>query len=325
MIVRRQDATEFPVELSVCWFAAGNEMRTSLILRDITRRKETEEQLKQSQKLESIGQLAAGIAHEINTPSQFVADNTRFVKDSIQTLLSLVELQQRLLDAASGRALTSGELLVLQQAREDADFDYLVNEIPCSIDESLEGLNRIAVIVRSMKEFSHPDAEKMQLADLNRAIQSTVTVASNEWKYVAEVETDLDPQLPQIKCHLGALNQVVLNLVVNAAHAIAELVQNSGEKKRIRISTKALDNEIEIRVADDGSGIPAEIKERIFDPFFTTKEVGRGTGQGLALVHSVITKQHGGSIQVESPPGKGSCFTIRLPLDPAAGMMDLVP
>ena len=287
------------------------------IARDVTRQKDTAAKLRRTHRLEMIGQLAAGIAHEINTPTQYVTDNTRFVRDSFAGLLDLIRLQQRLLQEACTRELGPADKEEIQKARDQVDLDYLLEEIPGSLNESLEGLGRIASIVQSMKEFSHPDMEEMRFADINRAIQSTLVIATSEWKYVATTETDLDPELPQVKCNLGALNQVILNLIVNAAQAIAGSVLDSGEKKLIRIATRSLDGEIEIRVSDNGPGMSPEVKERVFEPFFTTKQVGKGTGQGLSLAHTVIVKKHNGSINVESEPGQGSVFIIRLPIEPA--------
>ncbi len=280
------------------------------VLRDVTERLELERQLSQAQKLEAVGQLAAGIAHEINTPTQYVGDNLRFLADSFRDVDGLLERLERW----SGEAAGELDAAALAAALEAADAGYLRAEVPKALAQSLEGIERVASIVRAMKEFSHPAREKTP-TDLNRAIQSTITVATNEWKYVAEMETDFDPELPAVACLPGDFNQVLLNLIVNAAHAIGEVVGDGSQGKgRIRISTRAVDDEVEIRVADTGAGIPAALRERIFEPFFTTKEVGKGTGQGLAIAHHVIVDKHGGQIRVESEPGKGSCFIIRLPL-----------
>ena len=196
-----------------------------------------------------------------------------------------------------------------------ADTEYLLEEIPRAIRQSLEGLERVAKIVRSMKEFSHPGGEEMQAIDLNRAIESTLTVSRNEWKYVADVATDFDPQLPMVDCLPGEINQVVLNLIVNAAHAIADKVRDAaGQRGTITVRTCRDGDWATIAVADTGTGIPLAIQGRVFDPFFTTKEVGRGTGQGLAIAHSVVTDKHGGTIRFESQPGEGTTFFIRLPI-----------
>ena len=272
-------------------------------------------QLVQAQKLESIGQLAAGIAHEINTPTQYVGDNTRFLQDSVADLIEIIDLYDGLLDPAQEHRPCAERSAEAKAALERLDMEFLREEIPKAISQSLEGVERVATIVRSMKEFSHPGAVERQLADLNRAIESTITVARNEWKYVAEMVTDLDASLPLVPCLLGDVNQVVLNMIVNAAHAIKGVVGDTGEKGTITVTTRCAGSWVEARIRDTGSGIPPEIRPRIFDPFFTTKEVGKGTGQGLAIAHTVIVQKHGGEIKVESEVGQGTTFIIRLPLD----------
>jgi signal transduction histidine kinase len=203
----------------------------------------------------------------------------------------------------------------LDRLAADVDLGFLMTEIPKAIEQSLEGLNRVAEIVRAMKQFSHPDQDEPELADLNRAIENTVTVARNEWKYVADVELDLDPELPAVPCRAGRFNQVILNLIVNAAQAIGELVGDGAQERgKIHIMTRRGQGYVEIRVADTGTGIPARIRSRIFDPFFTTKQVGKGTGQGLAITHNIVVEQHGGSIEFETEEGKGTTFILRLPL-----------
>ncbi len=278
------------------------------------RRLELELQLHQSQKLESVGQLAAGIAHEINTPTQFVSDNTRFLQDAFGDLSNLIEGFQRLAEDARAGSVDRKLLDEVEQLQTSVDFDFLREEIPSAIDQSLEGIQRISKIVRAMKEFSHPDAGHKVAANLNQAIETTVTVARNEWKYVSDMKLELDPTLPLVACNLGEINQVVLNLIVNAAHAIADKVgDGSTGKETITISTKSDGDEVELRVADTGAGIPEQYRARMFTPFFTTKEVGKGTGQGLAIAHTVITKKHGGNIRFETETGQGTTFIIRLP------------
>ncbi|MEW5979020.1 MAG: ATP-binding protein [Acidobacteriota bacterium] len=281
---------------------------------DITERKILEGQLRQAQKLESIGQLAAGIAHEINTPTQYVGDNTRFLQDSFGDLLKVIRSYDRLLEASRSGGVPPSLLAEIDAVRQTADLEFLMQEIPAAIAQSLEGIERVSKIVRSMKEFAFPAGKEKVSADLNKAIESTITVARNEWKYVAEMRTDLDPDLPLVPCLLGDLNQVFLNLIINAAHAIAaKLGSQSHDKGTITISTRREGDWVVIRVQDSGTGIPEAVQPRIFDPFFTTKEVGKGTGQGLAISHSVIEK-HGGTIAFETQPGEGTTFAIRLPL-----------
>lgn len=275
-------------------------------------RRTFERQLAQSRQLEAIGQLAAGIAHEINTPTQYVSDNTRFLRDAFLDIRGMLE-RLRHCGAEGGALLTPSEL---KHLLEEADTDYLLEEMPRALEQSLDGLSRITRIVQAMKSFSHPPVEEKLPVDLNKALETTLVVTSNEWKYVAEVTTEFDPELPDVACYPGELNQVFLNLIVNAAHAIAEVVApDTGAKGRITVSTSLLsDGDAEIRIADTGCGIATDNRPKVFDPFFTTKDVGKGTGQGLAIAYNIIVKKHGGMIDFESMPGQGTCFFIRLPL-----------
>ena len=286
---------------------------------DITERRRLEEQLRQAQKLEAIGQLSAGVAHEINTPTQYVSDNVRFLKDSWQDLANLLQISMKLRAAAEGTA--PAEILsTFDHLSKKADVDFMLNEIPSAIDQSQEGLQRVAKIVKAIKEFSHPGSAEKKGIDLNKAIETTITVARNEWKYVADLEAQLDPELGLVPCLSSELNQVVLNLIVNAAHAIADrLGENSGTKGKISIATRRNSPWAEIHIQDSGQGIPQEIRSRVFEPFFTTKEVGKGTGQGLALAHSVIVNRHQGQIWFDSELGVGTTFHIRIPLEAAVG------
>jgi PAS domain S-box-containing protein len=294
----------------------GHFQGTTALVTDVTQRKILESQLLQAQKLEAIGQLAAGIAHEINTPTQYVTDNTRFLRDSLQDLLTLIDSYNQLADLAREQGLFRQALAELDDLRQQLDLEYLTREIPTAVEQTMEGLDRISNIVRSMKEFAHPGPVTKTTVNLNRAIENTVMVARNEWKYVAEVEMDLDQDLPPVPCLAGEINQVILNIIVNAAHAIANVVgENADEKGTIRITTRRLDGQVELRVSDTGPGIPAEIRDRVFEPFFTTKEPGKGTGQGLAIAHRAIVDKHKGGISFETEEGRGTTFVIRLPLD----------
>jgi PAS domain S-box-containing protein len=295
------------------------------IKRDITEQKRADKeralmevQLRQAQKLEAIGQLAAGIAHEINTPTQYVGDNTRFFQESFKSINPMLGMYQELLQGARNNTLTPETLARAEQILKDSDLPYLLEQIPTAINETLEGVERVTKIVRAMKEFSHPGNQQRANADLNRAIETTVTVARNEWKYVAEVKLDLDPALPMVPCYVGQFNQAILNLVINSSHAIADVVKQSpGAKGTITIRTRRDGDHVEVRVSDTGTGIPEAIRPRVFEPFFTTKDVGQGTGQGLTIVYSSVVKKHGGTIGFESEVGKGTTFILRLPLAPA--------
>ena len=282
-----------------------------VVKRDISAKLEMEQQLLRGQKLEAVGQLAAGIAHEINTPTQYVGDNIRFLKESFGDVGILLKTLKALTESAVEGAIPSAEL---SKALAAADTDYLLTEIPTAISQSLDGVTRVANIVRAMKDFSHPATERTPL-DINRAMASTATVASNEWKYVAELVTDFDPELPQVPVMPGDFNQVILNMIVNAAHAIGDVVGDGANGRgTITLRTRKDGDCAEIRISDTGCGMTPEVAARIFDPFFTTKGVGKGTGQGLAITHNVIVDKHGGTISVESAPGQGTTFIIRLPL-----------
>jgi signal transduction histidine kinase len=277
------------------------------IAQDITERKKLEVDLRQAQKLEAVGRLASGIAHEINTPIQFVGDNLRFLQDAFASLGGLLEKYQEIVKAATqGRE-------EMQRAAAEADLEYLLEETPKALNQSLEGVARVATIVKAMKDFAHPEQNHKMAANLNQALTSTLVVARNELKYVADVETDFG-DIPPVKCHLGDLNQVFLNLLINAAHAIAEVVDGTGEKGTIRVHTRQSGERVRIAISDTGCGIPEKIRAKIFDPFFTTKPVGRGTGQGLAISRSIVVDKHGGMITFESEVGRGTTFVIELPI-----------
>ncbi|MDH3748452.1 MAG: ATP-binding protein [Gammaproteobacteria bacterium] len=311
----RKDGSEYNIQAHLQLSTVTEPPMFVAIVSDITDQKDIELQLVQAKKMESIGQLAAGIAHEINTPAQFVGDNTRFIKDAFSDLIGLSDSYSKLFEAVKEDNVTPETIEQVSQSIKAADVDYLVDEVPMAIDQSLDGISRISNIVRAMKEFSHPGGSECESTDLNKAINNTITVASNEWKYVAIVDTQLADDLPPIVCYQQEINQVMLNLIVNAAHAIeAGRNDTDADKGTITITTKSLDDAIEITVMDTGCGIPEDIRDRIFDPFFTTKEVGKGTGQGLAISYKTVVEKHNGFLGVDSTPGKGTTFTIRLPL-----------
>jgi two-component system NtrC family sensor kinase len=271
------------------------------------------QELAQAQKLESIGQLAAGIAHEINTPTQYIGDHLYYLQEAVGDVLGILK---RLVPAAGAKpSMSTAEISALLEA---ADVSSLIEQAPKSIRQALGGVQRISTIVLAMKEFSHPATERT-LYDLNHAIASTITIASNEWKRVAELQSNFDPELPPVPVMPSAFNQVILNILVNAAHAIgARIVEMPQTQGIIRVSTLKLPEWAEIRIEDNGCGIPEKIRNRIFDPFFTTKPVGQGTGQGLAIAHDVIVHKHHGTIGVESVPEGGTTFILRVPLEPCA-------
>ncbi|MCK5945066.1 MAG: hypothetical protein KAI24_23965 [Planctomycetes bacterium] len=293
----------------------GRASRILGLISDVTERKQVESTMAQSQKMESVGQLASGIAHEINTPTQFVSDNVRFLQTAFE---DLGEALSAIRDAAAADPEAAEKVDVkscIDEALAAADYEFLSEEVPGAISQALEGLDRVANLVKAMKDYAHPGSESKEYSNLNRAIESTATVARNEWKYVANLEFDLDAELPEVPCFVADLNQVVLNMIVNAAHAIAERYGNDSEPQGvIRLATRQQDGFAVITIQDDGNGIPEHVRNRIFDPFFTTKEVGRGTGQGLAISHQVIVERHAGKIEVESETGVGTRMELWLPL-----------
>jgi len=268
---------------------------------DITDRKDAEARMASSDRLESIGRLAAGVAHEINTPIQYLNDSVTFIRDGVGELLAYIDEMHKLTDA--------------RPAASD-DVDYMREELPPALTRVAEGLSRIAEIVRSMKVFSHADQNEMSDVDLNCSIASTLVVARSEYRDVADVETDF-AELPRVVCHGGQINQVVLNLVVNAAHAISDNCK--GARGKIIVRTREENGRAVISIEDTGGGIPEAIRARIFDPFFTTKEVGRGTGQGLSVSRNVVVKGHGGELDFITELGKGTTFFVRLPIRGNAG------
>jgi signal transduction histidine kinase len=281
--------------------------------RDITERRNLESQLRHAQKLEAVGQLAAGIAHEINTPTQFVGDNLSFLSNGFNEILRVLANYRRGLETFADQPAFAALAHEIAEVEEAADVEYIEENAPAAFERAKDGLSRIAKLVSAMKEFAHPDHREKELADLNRALRTTLTIAKNEYKYVADVDEDYG-DLPLVQCHLSDINQVFLNLVVNAAHAIGEVIAKTGGRGRIAIRSIREGEAVCISISDTGCGIRQEIRDRVFDPFFTTKPVGKGTGQGLAIARSIVVDKHGGALRFESEVGKGTTFTIRLPV-----------
>ncbi|MDP2847499.1 MAG: PAS domain S-box protein [Humidesulfovibrio sp.] len=286
------------------------------VITDTTERKGLESQLMHSQKLEAIGQLAAGIAHEINTPAQYVGNNTQFIKGAFDDIFVIIHAVRELINGAKTACPGMADIDALEKLMVERDINYLAEEVPGALNQTLEGVERISTIVRSVKQFAHPGAAIMAPSDLNESMKSTATVSRNEWKYVSELDLNLDPALPLVTCMSGEINQVVLNLIINAAHAIADAKKTDPSREgRITLSTRFAPPWAEIRVADTGTGIPAAVQTKIFDPFFTTKEVGRGTGQGLTISRSIVMEKHKGQLFFETEQGAGTTFVVRLPLE----------
>ena len=281
---------------------------------DISELKEIESQLIRASKMESIGQLAAGIAHEINTPAQFLQYNLNFFQQSFEDLNTLFSKYHKLEKAIASENSFQDLHKEITMLKDTMDFDFLMEEMPISVKQSLEGLDRISRIVQSIKQFAHTSLADKQIVDINQIIDTVVTVSTNEWKYHSDIVLDLAKQLPMITCAPDLINQALLNLIVNAAHANMDKV-NSGalDKAHIYITTRYEDHAVIIIIRDEGPGIPKELRERIFDPFFTTKGIGKGTGQGLTIVQRAIVGEHEGTIDFESQEGVGTTFTISLP------------
>ncbi len=314
--LRRANNTRFEAEFSVFPLVESGEMKGAVVcFNDITDRKRMEVELRHAQKLEAVGALAAGIAHEINTPIQFIGDNTRFLQDAFRDVAALVKTYDELCEAVKSGTAVDETIVRVATARKKADWDYLESEVPKALEQALDGVNRVATIVRGMKEFSHVDRSAQKAAaDVNKALESTLIVARNELKYVANVETHFS-DIPPVHCHLGDLNQVFLNLLINAAHAIGDVVKGTQDKGQIVVSTREDGDWIEVAISDTGTGIPEAVRDKIFDPFFTTKEVGKGTGQGLAIARAIVVEKHAGTLTFETEVGRGTTFCIRLPRD----------
>jgi PAS domain S-box-containing protein len=270
---------------------------------DITDRKAAEERMASLERHQSIGRLAAGVAHEINTPIQYLKDSVSFVQDGLQELFEYI-------DALRAQIPPTAE----KDADAEENAEELRAEMPPALKLMADGLTRIADIVRSMKDFSLVDKDAVGQFDLNRSIQSTLTVARSEYSNVADVEIELG-EIPPVTCNGGQINEVLLGLVINAAEAIGDKVKGSGERGRIVLRSRTDGEYVVIDIEDSGGGIPESIREKVFDPFFTTKDVGNGTGQGLSVARKVIINGHNGSLDFTSEMGKGTTFTMRLPVN----------
>lgn len=311
----RTNGEVFPLTWTVSEVPTRKEMLWTAFVRDQSHERQLQMQLTHAQKMESVGLLAAGVAHEINTPIQYIGDNVHFLSDSFEQLNGLLEACQRLTEEDAARLPTPASLAAITDALNEAESEFLATEIPEAISQTLDGIRQVTRIVQSMKQFSHPGGNEVFATDVNEIVRNSITVSRNAWKYCAQIELDLESDLPTVLCYPAELNQALLNLIVNATHAVAEVQQQKGGGSRgmIRVATRSTEDEIRIELSDTGSGIPQEIIDRIFVPFFTTKPIGIGTGQGLAVVQAIIVKQHGGRIEVDSKPGVGTTFHISLP------------
>lgn len=323
-MAQRLDGDSFPMEIIVSPANFSSEMSYLYIFRDITRRrqaedaqKKLEEDLREALKLEAIGHLAGGIAHEINTPSQYIRDNLKFLNDSYGALSRVLGLSLQTL--WKNRAfLPDNTFEEFAKQLRNSDMEFLLEEIPHATQQSLDGINQVARIVLSMKEFSHPGGTEKTTTDINRVLSNVIVISRNEWKHYADVVEKFDPEIPHIPCYINEVNQVFLNLIVNAVQAIQEAGRKPSEGE-IVVKTTSLDDSILISISDNGTGIDKENRSKIFNPFFTTKEVGKGTGQGLSITHDIVTVRHGGRIWFETQVGKGTTFHVLLPGEDRAG------
>ncbi len=299
----------------------GRVIGAVLVSLDVTELKQTQAEFAAAQR------LAAGIAHEINTPIQFVSDSVHFLRGASRDTMSALEKLQnvrRLAEQGQHSAELARALTLASEAEEQADLEYLYVNVPQAFERCVDGLQRVSNIVRSMKEFAHPAQVEMRAVDLNRAVENTLTIARGEYKYVADLVTDFG-ELPPVVCHVDQINQVVLNLIVNAAHAIGDVVRDNNSRGTIRVQTRQEGDHAVISIGDTGGGIDDSIAHRIFDPFFTTKAVGKGTGQGLALAWSVVKDKHGGELKFTSAAGLGTTFFVRLPIAGKPGAASAEP
>lgn len=309
------DGRDIIVEVTMGITRGDDSSSMIAIVRDRTKRKSLEAQLAIAQKMESIGQLSAGIAHEINSPMQYVSDNTHFLKDAFDGIQSLLNKYNQLTSALSDNGSCQTLLDAIRQEYEDSDLGFILSEVPLAISQTIEGAERVTTIVQAMKVFSHPGETNASLYCLNESVDSTVTVAKNEWKYLADVELDLDPDLPNCVGYPSKINQALLNMVVNAAHAISKRNESDPDHwGKIKLTTRHDRDSVQLTIEDNGCGIAEENLHHIFDPFFTTKPVGKGTGQGLSITHSIIVETHKGEIDIKSTVGEGTKFTLKIPL-----------
>lgn len=318
-IFHQGDGPEFPAEVKISLFRHDEEAFFLFLIRDISKRKEMEQErekmekeLASAAKWEAVGQLAGGIAHEINTPAQYIGDNLFFLKECTDQLFEILNAMMLLKLQCQKEGRHSDLIQKIDELIEEHDLQYLNEEIPLALDQSRDGIAQVSKIVLAMKDFSHPGTQEKEPFDLNQAIETTLTVSRNEWKNVATIDLDLDDEIGLLSCIPGAMNQVLLNIVINAAHAIEK--KHLDDFGLIKIKTFKGGGDIVISISDNGVGIKEEDRDNIFNPFFTTKEIGKGTGQGLSIVKDIVVAKHNGDITVESEVGVGTTFTVTLPM-----------
>jgi PAS domain S-box-containing protein len=309
--MRRKDGTYVTLESHSSFIRDSRGEIEALVIsaRDVSDRR----MAMHTEKLSAIGQLAAGVAHELNTPAQYVSDNLTFLRDTWSEI-----------DAAMAFCLAPAHALIPSDsgssdgvifAGPPRDWDWLRKEVPKAISQSLEGIRRMTKILGAMRRFSHTGGGEREEVDLNEALEATITVAQHQIKEIADVQTDYQPDLPRVECYCDELNQVFLNLIVNATHAIRDAsTQGTRHRGKLTIRTRQIDQDVQIEIQDNGSGIPLDVRDRVFDPFFTTKQVGEGTGQGLTICHEIVVQKHRGTIWFDTEIDKGTTFFVRIPI-----------
>jgi signal transduction histidine kinase len=302
---QRKNGEIFPVLLRINPMKIDGDLYFSGVIDDISETKSLQAQLIQAQKLEAIGQLASGVAHEINTPMQYIGDNLSALTSNFDDLIAF---QSQLHEIADDTFRPKLNALI-----DDHDLEFIMTDSPKALKEALEGVARVSEIVEAMNTFSHVETSRLkQTVNLNETLNSALTLSRRSYKYIAEIKTDFDATIGEIDCYPGELSQVILNLIINAVHAIEAKPSGTG---MIHVGTRKLNsNEVEIIIADNGIGIPEEIQEKVFNLFFTTKPVGKGTGQGLSLAHNIVVEKHKGKLFFESRLNKGTSFHIHLPI-----------
>jgi len=270
----------------------------------------------QTEKLSAIGQLAAGVAHELNTPVQYISDNITFLGGAWKQVDAAIALCLTPAHASiTSDTSDSHPSPVTPSAGPPEDWDWLRREVPKAISQSLEGIRRMSKILGAIRRFSHTGGGEREYVDLNEALDATLTVAQNQIKHLADVQTDYQTDLPRVECYCDEMNQVFLNLIVNASHAIRDAsTQQARERGKLTIRTRQIDHDVQVEIQDNGTGIPLTARARVFDPFYTTKQVGEGTGQGLTICHDIVTQKHRGRIWFDTEVDKGTTFFVRIPI-----------
>lgn len=312
----KTDGTSFIVDYIVCPIRDEKNKISgaSILFRDLTKRRLEEAKKIHGLKLESIGELSAGIAHEINTPIQFIGSNISFMEEVIEDLFSLIDEYKKLSESISVQPEYEDSLNRVKAKEDEIDLEYLKEEAPKTVDQTSNGVNRVAELVQGLKGFSHSsDSDQKSNVNINDIINSSLIVSKNTYKYVAELEFE-QGQIPDVKANHGDIGQVILNLVINASHAIEAVKGDSNTMGKIKITSYQDNDFVVVKIADTGGGVCNTVKDRIFDPFFTTKVVGKGSGQGLAISRTIIHDKHNGELSFESEEGVGTTFFIRLPI-----------